>query len=71
MGFVVAEAFTDVTDNGYLYKVGDVYPREGTSPTDARIAELLSNTNRRSVPLIMKQEPKRKAPAKKPEKEDK
>ena len=44
--------FTDLTDNNYLYKVGDVYPREGLTPDAARIFELSTDANRRGVALI-------------------
>lgn len=48
---VIAE-FTDLQDNGYKYKVGDIYPREGYSPTDLRIKELTSVQNRQKKQLI-------------------
>ena len=44
--------FTDLTDNNYLYNVGDVYPREGLTPDAARIFELSTDANQRGVPLI-------------------
>lgn len=44
--------FTDLTDNNYLYKVGDTYPREGLTPDAARIFELSTDANQRGIPLI-------------------
>ena len=45
-------AFNDLTDNGRLYPIGAVYPREGIQPTGDRINELLTNRNRLNKPLI-------------------
>ena len=50
--WVVVNTFTDVKDNGYLYKVGEEYPRLDYEPSVRRIKELLSNSNRLGVPLI-------------------
>lgn len=44
--------FTDLQDNGRAYKAGDVYPREGYTPTDKRIAELSGTANKLSKPVI-------------------
>ena len=46
------EYFTDNQDNGYAYNVGDVYPREGYTPTEERIQELASADNVRRRPVI-------------------
>ena len=54
MMYKVVCAFNDITDSNFLYKVGDVYPRTGTHPTDTRIAELLSDANMQHKPLIVK-----------------
>jgi hypothetical protein len=54
MMYKVICAFNDRTDSNLLYKVGDVYPRAGTHPTDERIAELLSDANMQHKPLIVK-----------------
>lgn len=48
----VIQYFTDLQDNGYAYRVGDKYPREGVSPSPVRIRELLSGCNRRRTKLI-------------------
>ena len=45
-------AFNDVSDNSFLYSIGDVYPREGIHPTESRIQELMSSNNRQGKPLI-------------------
>ena len=37
---VVYKAFKDLEDNNYLYKKGDIYPREGLEPTKKRVTEL-------------------------------
>ena len=44
--------FTDLKDNRYAYRLGDVYPRAGAAPTKKRISELLSDTNIQHKPLI-------------------
>lgn len=48
----VIKKFTDLQDSNYVYNVGDVYPREGYTPSEKRIAELASDKNRQGVPLI-------------------
>ncbi len=48
----VVQFFTDLQDKGYAYRVGDTYPREGLTPSTARINELLNGTNRRHLKLI-------------------
>lgn len=56
--------FTDLKDGGYLYNVGDTYPREGLEVGEARIKELSGGENRRHIALIeqiteVKDEPRR------------
>lgn len=48
----VISAFNDIFDGGFLYKVGDVYPRAGYTTTDQRINELSSDNNKQHRPLI-------------------
>lgn len=48
----VIKKFTDLQDGNHVYNVGDVYPREGYTPSEKRIAELASDKNRQGVPLI-------------------
>ena len=50
--YKVVSYFTDLQDNGYPYKVGDTYPREGMNPDAARIFELSTDANQRGIPLI-------------------
>lgn len=50
--YKVVKYFTDLKDGNHAYKVGEVYPRQGVEPTQARIEELASNKNRQGVPLI-------------------
>lgn len=44
--------FTDLKDGKHKYAAGDVYPREGYTPDDVRINELLSGKNKRNIPVI-------------------
>lgn len=44
--------FTDLQDNGRSYKAGDVYPREGYTPTNKRIAELSETANKLGKPVV-------------------
>lgn len=48
----VVKVFCDLKDGYHAYKVGDVFPREGSEATEARIAELSSSHNRQGTPLI-------------------
>lgn len=66
--YKVIKHFTDLHDNGYPYNVGDVFPREGVSVTDGRLAELAGSTNKQGVPLIQLVEEPKKAPAKRAKK---
>lgn len=52
MKYRVIKFFTDLQDNNYAYKVGDVYPRQGVQVDQERVNELLSDTNKRKSPLI-------------------
>lgn len=58
--YKVIRSFIDLKDERYLYKVGDVYPREGYTPTDERIEELSSDKNKQGVELIKKVNSRRK-----------
>lgn len=44
--------FKDMKDNMHTYNPGDIFPREGLSVSDERIAELASANNRRGKPVI-------------------
>lgn len=48
----VISQFTDLQDNGFEYKVGDTYPREGVQPDADRFFELSTDANQRGIPLI-------------------
>lgn len=50
--YKVLKAFSDLTDNDYIYNTGDTYPRGGHSPSASRIKELSSDKNKQGVPLI-------------------
>lgn len=56
MEYKVLRYFTDLQDNGHIYKVGDVYPRKGYTPTEDRISELKSKKNRQKIELIQEVE---------------
>lgn len=36
----------------HAYNVGDTYPREGSKPSEERIAELIGSENKQGEPLI-------------------
>ncbi len=44
--------FKDLCDGEYLYREGDVYPREGSTPTKERIEYLKSDKNNFKQPII-------------------
>lgn len=59
--YKVIKSFTDIQDNGYKYKEGDVYPRNGLEVLPSRIKELSTNSNRRKEPMIKEvSEPKKR-----------
>ena len=48
----------DIPREFWLYKAGDIYPRDGANPpTKQRIAELASDINKQGTPLIIWVEP--------------
>jgi len=48
----------DIPREFWLYKAGDVYPRDGAiPPTEQRIKELASDSNKQGTPLIAWVEP--------------
>ena len=65
--YKVVETFADLKDFNYIYNVGDIYPREGMSPTPERIEELSTSKNRLRIPLIkeVSDKPKKTARSKK------
>lgn len=52
--YTVLVRFADLQDNGFVYNVGDTYPRKGIEPTADRIDELASDRNKRGLTLIKK-----------------
>lgn len=46
------ERFKDLNDDGFLYNVGDKFPRKGKRVSKARFAELSGNDNKRGRPVI-------------------
>lgn len=52
--YKVIKLFTDAHDNFKRYNVGDIYPRDGYTPTEKRIEELASNKNKQNEPVIAK-----------------
>lgn len=43
--FVVVRSFTDISDKGRLYAVGDVFPADGVKVSKRRINSLLTGQN--------------------------
>lgn len=54
----VIKFFHDLQDKNHEYNVGDIYPREGLTPTPERIAELSGSENKQGQPLIAEVEEK-------------
>ena len=50
--YKVISQFADLTDNKYLYRAGDTFPRNGVSVSDERLQELASANNKAGKPLI-------------------
>ena len=50
--YKVIHFFTDLQDNDHPYNVGDVFPRQGKTVSDERIAELAGSENKQRTPLI-------------------
>ena len=45
--------FKDLQDDGYYYNAGDDFPRKGKKmPSKKRLNELLTDANRRKMPMI-------------------
>lgn len=48
----------DIPREFWLYKAGDIYPRDGANPpTEQRIRELAGDNNKQGIPLITWVEP--------------
>lgn len=63
MIYRVIKTFTDMQDDNHKYSVGDIFPRTGLSVTKKRLEELLTDKNRRGMPMIVAEEEKVEAPA--------
>ena len=50
----VLRNFTDLQDQGYFYREGDIFPRDGLKVNRKRLSELSSNKNRQKTQLIEK-----------------
>ena len=50
--YKVIKFFRDNEDIGYVYKVGDEYPRNGYNPSEKRIKSLATANNRQRTALI-------------------
>lgn len=50
--YEVIKDFADLQDGGYIYRVGEIFPREGTKVTIDRATELLGAENKAGEPLI-------------------
>lgn len=48
----VVKFFADLQDGNHTYNVGDKFPRDGYTPSNDRINELLSSTNKQGTPVI-------------------
>jgi hypothetical protein len=65
--YKVVKYFTDLQDNNHAYNAGDIFPREGVTVTEGRIAELAGSDNKQGQPLIAEVKeaaPKKAAPKK-------
>ena len=56
MKYTVLSEFADLQDEKHVYGIGDVYPREGYTPTAERVDELSTGKNLLHKPLIQKVE---------------
>lgn len=50
--YKVIENFVEKYDGGKLYLKGEVYPREGFEPTEARIKQLTTGANSYGYPFL-------------------
>lgn len=59
--YIAKVYFEDAQDEHHAYRPGDVYPREGLTPSKKRIKELSSDENIRGIPLIAEEPVKKPA----------
>ena len=50
--YKVIKSFADLKDNKWMYGVGDIFPRAGTTATTERLLELSGYKNLLKEPLI-------------------
>ena len=50
--YKVIHYFTDLHDKNHPYNVGDIFPREGVTVSEERLAELAGEDNKQGKPLI-------------------
>lgn len=50
--YEVIHEFADLLDNNHVYRVGDVYPRDGGTTTLERATELMGKSNKIGKPVI-------------------
>lgn len=50
--YKVIKSFSDLQDNGFVYKVGDIFPHLGKEVTQERTDELATGNNKRKEVLI-------------------
>lgn len=50
--YKVVHKFKDLQDNGHIYNVGDIYPRQNVVVSKERIDELKTAKNKIGKPLI-------------------
>jgi hypothetical protein len=52
--YKVIKYFEDLQDHNRPYNEGDIFPREGLTVSEERLAELAGSDNKQGVPLIKK-----------------
>lgn len=57
--YKVIRFFTDLQDDDYLYREGDVFPRDGMEVTKERLEELSGYENKQKTPLIKEEKESR------------
>lgn len=67
--YKVIKDFFDLQDGDTFYQVGEIYPKTGHNPTEARIQGLLTKNNGLRTPLIEEVEPERPEPKEEPAEE--
>lgn len=50
--YQVVSKFKEQKHDGHVYEVGDIYPKEGSKATKARLEELSTTKNKYNKPFI-------------------